>query len=142
MNREDKFKALLRTAGERVTTPRLGVFRALVRHAPISMAQLIARAQADGIDTVTTYRTVDLFRKLAILQEVGLGRNRLLELSDQYQAHHHHFSCINCGMIIDFDNAAIERELQQIGKTMGLEVHSHQLETTGLCQRCQAMSQL
>ena len=136
MNREDYFKGRLRLAGERVTTPRLSVFRVLWRQGPLPMGRLIAKAQADGVDPVTTYRTVDLFRKLDLLQEVGLGRNRLLELSES-QTHHHHFTCTECGRITEFDSDAIEADLRRLAEHLGYAIRSHQLEVTGLCAACQ-----
>jgi Fe2+ or Zn2+ uptake regulation protein len=138
MNREQQFKDRLRVAGERVTTPRLAVFRLLLRHAPLSMASLIARSRQDGIDPATVYRTFELFRRLALVQEVGLGRNRLLEPGDDYHGHHHHFSCTVCGRITDFDSQAIEADLKQAGGQLGFEIHSHQLEATGICSACRA----
>jgi Fur family transcriptional regulator, ferric uptake regulator len=140
MNREDQFKERLRIAGERLTTPRLGIFRILGRQAPMPMAKLIARARADGIDPVTTYRTVELFRKLLLIQEVGLGRNRLLELSDDYHAHHHHLMCASCGKITDFDSEVVETELSRMAGGLGFEIRSHQLEATGLCAACRKLA--
>jgi Fur family transcriptional regulator, ferric uptake regulator len=136
MNRELRFKERLRAAGERVTTPRLRIFRILSRQAPMPMAKLIGRGQADGVDSVTIYRTVELFRRLGLVQEVGLGRNRLFELSDDYQAHHHHFLCLGCGKITDFDSAVVEAELAQTARQLGFEIQSHQLEATGMCAAC------
>ena len=138
MNHEQQFKDHLRATGERVTTTRLGIFRVLLRHAPIAMNRLIAKAQDDGIDPVTTYRTIDLFRKLGLVQELGMGRNRLFELSDRYHAHHHHFSCVNCGKISDFDSEAIELELHNVGAETGFDIRSHQLEVTGVCADCRS----
>lgn len=100
------------------------------------MARLIGRAQADGIDPVTTYRTVDLFRRLGLVQEVGLGRNRMLELGDDYHAHHHHVICSACGKVTDFDSEVIENDLARVAKTLGFEITSHQLEATGVCAAC------
>jgi Fur family ferric uptake transcriptional regulator len=100
------------------------------------MAKLIAKAQGDGIDPVTTYRTVDLFRKLSLVQELGMGRNRLLELGDSYHAHHHHLACVVCGKISDFDSEAIETELRKVGGGLGFEIRSHQVEATGVCAEC------
>lgn len=102
------------------------------------MARLISRSQADGIDPVTVYRTIELFQKLMLVQEVGLGRHRLLELSDDYHAHHHHVMCVGCGRITDFDSAVIEADLARVAEELGFDIRSHQLEATGLCATCQA----
>ena len=139
MDDEQRFKDTLRSAGERITTPRLSIFRILNRYAPLSMAQLVDRATADGADTVTIYRTLTLFRRLNLAQEVGLGRNRLFELSDSYHAHHHHFTCVHCGEIIDFEAETIESEIQKVGVRFGVKITSHQLEVSGVCRKCLGM---
>jgi Fur family ferric uptake transcriptional regulator len=136
MNAEQLFKDRLHAAGERVTSPRLVVFRMLVRHAPLSMPQIIQNALADSIDKVTVYRTVDLLRKLDLVQEVGLGRNRLFELGETLHSHHHHLTCTECGKVIDFDDETIEADLQSIGKQLGFSIKSHQLEASGICASC------
>ena len=99
------------------------------------MPKLISKAEDDGVDTVTVYRTIDLFRKLGLVEEMGLGRNRLFELSDDYHAHHHHFTCTQCGAISDFDSEVIEAELHRISKEIGFGIGSHQLEVTGVCSK-------
>jgi len=136
MSNEEQFKGRLRTAGERVTTARLAVFRVILRYAPLSMPKLLAKTADDSIDPVTVYRTIELFRKLGLVQEVGLGRNRLLELGDDYHAHHHHFTCSKCGKIYDFDSAMVERDLREAGDHLGFTISSHQLEATGICAAC------
>jgi Fur family ferric uptake transcriptional regulator len=103
------------------------------------MPKLMARAEADSIDKVTVYRTMDLFRKLGLVQEMGAGRNRLFELSDDYHAHHHHFTCTECGAISDFDSESIEVDLHRIGERRGFSIRSHQLEVTGVCNRCSSV---
>jgi Fe2+ or Zn2+ uptake regulation protein len=137
-NHDKQFKDQLKAAGERVTAPRMGIFRILLRQSPLPMSRLIARASSDGIDSVTVYRTVDLFRKLGLVQELGLGRNRMFELGDDYGEHHHHFTCSDCGKILDFDSSSIESELQKEGAVLGFELRSHQLEAIGLCAICKA----
>lgn len=136
MNHEQHFKDRLRSAGERVTSPRLTIFRILMRNSPISMPKLIAKAGEDGVDAVTIYRTIGLFRKLGFIQELGLGRNRLFELSDDYYAHHHHFTCVQCGGVSDFDSQSIEAELHRIGAQLDFHIRSHQLEASGICGDC------
>lgn len=136
MNYEQDFKERLRAVSERVTSPRLILFRTLLRSAPLPMSKLISHASENGIDQVTVYRTMDLFRKMGLIQEVGLGRRRLFELSDTYHAHHHHFTCTKCGRVIDFDSDIIETELQRMSIEYGLKIHAHQLEVTGVCKVC------
>jgi Fur family ferric uptake transcriptional regulator len=138
MQYEQQFKDSLRASGERLTTARLGVFRILARYSPLPMSKLIDKASENGIDPVTTYRTVNLFCKLLLVQEVGFGKKRMFELSDTYNSHHHHFTCTRCGKISDFDSDVIEDDLQRVSEELGFEIRSHQLEVTGVCANCQA----
>lgn len=138
MNREELVKQKLREQGERVTQPRLKLFKVLVQETPASMAQLVAAGRRAGVDMVTVYRTVDLFRKLGLVQEVGLGRNRLLELSDDFLAHHHHATCVACGRIVDFDSGVIEADLRRLTQALGFELRSHQVEALGVCAECRS----
>lgn len=138
MDDEQRFKNALRLAGERVTAPRLGIFRILNRYSPLTMSQLIEKASVDGIDMVTAYRTISLFQKLALAQELGMGRNRLLELSDSFHGHHHHFICVKCGKVTDFDTEVVEAEIRRLGSQLGVAIDSHQLEVSGTCAQCLA----
>lgn len=136
MDAEAQFKALLRSNGERVTTARLSVYRALNRYSPLTTAKLIDKVKEDGVDPVTCYRTLDLYRKLEMVQDVGLGRNRMLELIGGPLPHHHHLWCKVCGQVTTFDSAIIEQELSKISERLGIAIDSHQLEAHGTCSGC------
>lgn len=135
-NLDEAFIGLLKDRGERVTAPRLAIFRLLSRSGPLPMAKLGARAKDDGIDTVTVYRTVALFRMLGLVREIGVGSRRLLELTDDFGGHHHHFWCSRCGRMSDFDDTALEGAIKEAGRSLGIAVTSHQVEITGLCASC------
>jgi Fe2+ or Zn2+ uptake regulation protein len=136
---DEEFISLLKDRGERVTSPRLAIFRLLSRGGAIPMGKLSARAKEDGIDTVTVYRTIALFRGLGLVREIGVGSRRLLELTDHFGGHHHHFWCSTCGRITDFDDSQLESAIRAAGHSLGITVLSHQVEITGQCSRCRAL---
>jgi len=133
---DKEFISRLKAGGERVTAPRITIFRLLSRHSPLPMRKLTERARADGVDTVTVYRTVALFQRLGLMREIGVGSHRLLELTDDFGEHHHHFWCGRCGRITDFDNPDLERSIQEAAGKLGITVDTHQLELTGTCADC------
>ncbi len=96
----------------------------------------MAKAAEAGVDIVTVYRTLNLFMKLSLVQEIGYGRNRMLELSDGYVAHHHHFWCRQCGKLTDFDDAAVELALTKAIEGSGGTMISHHVEISGICSSC------
>lgn len=134
---DEQFIQRLKASGERVTSPRLAIFRALRQHSPLPMSKLASNAKANGVDLVTVYRTVRLFKRLKLAQEIGLGRTKLLELTDDFGNHHHHFWCSNCGAILDFDDASFETSLASTAARLGIQIESHQVEIIGLCRKCQ-----
>jgi Fe2+ or Zn2+ uptake regulation protein len=138
---DENFISLLKDRGERVTSPRLAIFRLLSRGGALPMSKLTARAKDDGIDTVTVYRTITLFRSLGLVREIGVGSRRLLELTDDFGGHHHHFWCSNCGRITDFDDTQLESAIIAAGRSLGITGLSHQVEITGRCGLCTQLAQ-
>lgn len=138
MDREIQFKERLRTGGERVTSPRLLIFRALLRKTPLTTVKLVGSLAASGIDPATIYRNLTLFRRLGVIQDVVAGGQRLVELTEDFGSHHHHFWCTNCGRLQDFDHPEVERYVQRVASELGIKINGHQLELSGLCTQCLA----
>jgi Fe2+ or Zn2+ uptake regulation protein len=136
MDQQKLFKEHLRTAGERVSSPRLAIFQVLERHSPITIPKLVAQLRKQAIDPSTIYRNIVLFRKLGMINDLTSRGLRLVELSDSFGEHHHHFVCRNCGKVIDFDNHDLEEALAAIASEMGVEATSHHIEMSGLCDVC------
>jgi Fe2+ or Zn2+ uptake regulation protein len=98
----------------------------------------MVEATEGGVDKVTAYRTLDLFRRLQVIQELSYGRNKMIELSDDFVAHHHHFWCRECGKLTDFDDSKVEDALRDAVDASGAEIMSHHIEITGVCRECRA----
>jgi Fur family ferric uptake transcriptional regulator len=136
-NKDNQFALLLKANNERVTSPRLIIFRQLLRGSPIPMAKLRVKSALDGVDTATVYRTIALFTRLGLVQEIGVGSRRLLELTDNFGSHHHHFWCTKCGKIVNFDDNHLEATLDALASRLDISIESHQLEISGICNACQ-----
>lgn len=136
MNKEHVFISRLQSASQRISSPRLAAFRTLLRKGPITIPQLVSLLEKQGIDPATTYRTMKLFRELEIIKDIVAGGRRLVELSDNYESHHHHFWCRNCGKLVDFDSPKLEQTIDQLAGELGIKISSHQLEMSGLCSDC------
>jgi Fur family ferric uptake transcriptional regulator len=126
----------LKAHGQSLTKPRQIVFVALQNNQPQTMSQLVA-ASAGRVDRASVYRTVTLFEKLGIVQRLQLGWKYKLELSDAFQHHHHHLTCLRCGRVIPFDEApSLEKNLRAIAQAKKFTMQGHQLEIQGLCANC------
>lgn len=131
------FPALLAAHGYSMTRPRQQLFAALQRQPAVTLQQLIT--DLPDQHPATVYRTVALFEKLGIITRLQLGWHSKLELSDSFQRHHHHFSCLNCGQVTEIPaDAVIERRIQRLSQQAGFAASDHQLEIRGRCHACSA----
>ncbi len=132
----DRFKKLLKKNGRFVTTPRMRLFGVLQNHTTLTLKELIRHTSKH--DQATVYRNIDLFERLGVINRLRLGWHTKIELSDVFQHHHHHMSCVNCGKIFILkDNDTIEQEITHIASRSGFKPMDHQLEIRGLCKNCQ-----
>ena len=118
-----------------LTKPRKQIYEVLSHSEPLTMQELIA--SLPQIDKTTVYRTVELFENLGIVQRLQIGWKYKLELSNAYQDHHHHITCVSCGQTIALpEDDVIEERLLTMARQQGFEPKDHQLEVRGLCPAC------
>lgn len=133
-----RFRKLLKQNGHFITKPRMRLFGVLQNHRTLTLKELIKIINKH--DQVTVYRNIDLFERLGIINRLRLGWHTKIELSDIFQHHHHHLSCVKCGKVFVLeDNAAIEQEITRISQRSGFKPMDHQLEIRGFCQTCQQL---
>ena len=133
---EATFRDKLRASQQSVTATRLAVFHALCTQETVSMHQLV-RSLKRQVDRASVYRSVALFERLGIVQRIQIGWKYQLELSDNYNPHHHHIHCSECGKLSVLPEVApLEEMIKTIAHKAGYSLTNHQLELTGRCQEC------
>lgn len=131
-----KFKATLKKNGLSVTMSRKIVFNALQGQEPQTMAELV-EACWRHIDRATVYRTVELFERLGMVKRLQIGWKHKLELSDDFQHHHHHLTCRVCGRTTPLpEDQALESRLKLLAAAEGFTMQDHQVEIQGVCSNC------
>lgn len=85
----------------------------------------------------TIYRTLRLLKECALLYERHFDESQA-----RYEAvgerHHDHFICEQCGRIIEFENASIERMQNIVARNLGVTLTHHKMELYGICSDCHA----
>lgn len=120
-----------------VTSSRCLIFEALQGKEPQSINHLIQMCEAQ-VDRASIYRTISLFEKLGIVQRLPIGWKYKLELSDEFNDHHHHITCSQCGCIVSIpEDTELEARLETIVNQLGFKSQLHQIEVRGLCANCQ-----
>lgn len=136
----EKLEKYLSKNALKMTTQRkviLDVLSALDHH--VSLEELFQEVQNEhkGVGMATLYRTMKLFSKAGIANELrfddGLTRYELATGD-----HHDHLICLECKMIIEFEDDVIEQRQKEIAERNGIVILSHKLELYGRCMDTKA----
>jgi Fur family transcriptional regulator, ferric uptake regulator len=98
----------------------------------------LARKRDPKIDRATVYRTIELLKRLGLIDELDLmhleGEKHYYEVKTQKD--HLHLACFRCGAIEEFSSPAFERLKREIGSKNEFDIQVIRLEVGGLCKRC------
>lgn len=135
-------EAAVREAGIKLTHQRLEIFRELARSDEHPDAETLFRAVKKRVPTVsldTVYRTLWMLRDLGLV--VTLGPSRDAVRFDVNLERHHHYVCVRCGLVRDFESDELDGlRVPAAVKGFG-SVASTQVEVRGLCEACQRADQ-
>jgi Fur family transcriptional regulator, ferric uptake regulator len=100
----------------------------------------LARIRDPNIDRATVYRTIELLKRLGMIDELDLmhlnGEKHYYEVKTEKD--HLHLACFDCGKIQEFVNPIFERLKREIGATNNFEIQVIRLEVGGRCSGCAA----
>jgi Fur family ferric uptake transcriptional regulator len=99
-----------------------------------------ARQRDPNIDRATVYRTLDLLKRLGLIDELDLmhlnGEKHYYEVKTQKD--HLHLACFHCGKIEEFDSPTFQRLKREIAAQNEFAVQVMRLEVGGMCRQCAA----
>lgn len=136
-HRLEHVKAVAREAGIKLTHQRLEIFRELVATEEHPDVETIFRAVQRRVPTVsldTVYRTLWKLHDLGLVTTLGPRRDGVR--FDANLDHHHHYVCVRCGLVRDFESAELNGlRVPDAVKQLGSVVDAH-VEVRGLCAKC------
>ena len=106
-------------------------------HISIDELLLRVRKRNERVGYATVYRTLKLLTDsgLAAPRHFGDGQTRF-EVADDASHHHDHLICAKCDLILEFENAEIEKLQDAIAQQLGgFQVVRHKLELYCLCPK-------
>jgi Fe2+ or Zn2+ uptake regulation protein len=133
--------AALRARGQRVTSQRLVIHRALRELERHVTAEELLAAVADRLPNVslpTVYATLDLLERLGAARRINAGGGALLY--EAGGAEHQHFVCERCGRVEDLHAGIDARAALQAARNRGFEPQRADLLVRGLCAECAPLS--
>lgn len=131
----------LAAKGVRLTLQRrvlIEIIQSAQQHLDAALLLELARKREPNIDRATVYRTIELLKKLRLVDELDLmhlqGEKHYYEVKTRRD--HVHLACFQCGRIEEFSSALFERLKNEISNQAGFEVRVTRLEVGGRCRSC------
>lgn len=133
----------LASKGIRLTAQRralIEIIQAASAHLDAAALLELARKREPNIDRATVYRTIELLKKLSLVDELDLmhmeGEKHYYEAKTKRD--HLHLACLRCGRIEEFSSPIFERLKTEISKQAGFTIRITRLEVGGTCRACTA----
>lgn len=102
----------------------------------------LAKKRDSHIHRATVYRTLDLLKRLSLIDELDLmhleGGKHFYEA--RTKSEHFHLACFRCGKIAEHNTPTFERLKREISEQTGFKIHVIRLEVGGECQTCGVQS--
>lgn len=141
---EEQLKAIIRKMNLKVTQQRLLILKAFHdgrRH--VTAQELFEKVvkKDSSIGFATVYRFLRNMNDQKLVTEVRMGgMPARYELTPQ--KHHDHLTCVDCGVIVEFENKTIENLQEKVAQQFGFRLTNHLLELYGQCPKCQSAKHL
>jgi Fur family transcriptional regulator, ferric uptake regulator len=131
----------LANKGIRLTSQRrvlVDIIQMADRHLDAASLLELARKKEPNIDRATVYRTIELLKKLRLIDELDLmhlqGEKHYYEVKTRHD--HVHLACFQCGRIEEFSSVLYEQLKTEIASKAGFELRVARLEIGGRCRSC------
>lgn len=135
-------KEILKNSGYKFTWQRELVYNIFKDHRDLHMTteevyRYVSEKNSD-IGIATVYRTVQLFHKLDILDQIIFDDNIIrYELRVPTSGHrHHHLICLSCGKVIEVKADYLEEIEKRIEEDEDFTITDHTLKFIGYCKDC------
>ncbi|MGI5881861.1 MAG: Fur family transcriptional regulator [Dethiobacteria bacterium] len=134
---------ILRAKKIKVTPQRMAVYSVLKNtksHPSVENIYQQLKPDYPAMSLATVYKTVDVFKKVGLIQELSIGDGGLRYDADMKP--HSHIYCRGCGRIVDLQQNCFAGYfngkilLKKINEETGFDISSFQLYFYGLCPRC------
>lgn len=126
----------IRSAGLKVTLPRVKILELLERHADNHLsAEDVYKLLLDDkeeIGLATVYRVLTQFEEAGLVKRHHFESGQsIFELNSGL--HHDHILCLDCGHVEEFLDEVIEQRQHAVAEKMGFALERHVLTLYGTC---------
>jgi Fur family transcriptional regulator, ferric uptake regulator len=131
----------LASKGIRLTAQRralIEVIQEAREHLDVASLLQIARKKTPRVNRATVYRTIELLKRLRLIDELDLmhlqGEKHYYEAAGRRE--HLHLACFHCGRIEEFTSPIFEHLKAEVTAQSGFDIRVIRLEAGGRCKAC------
>ena len=131
-------RGVLNESGLRTTSQRaliLEVIRHGRGHLDADEIYRQARKKHPRLSLSTVYRTLQLFKKLGLVEELHFN-----EAHHHYEvkpsSEHQHLVCLGCGKVVEFECPLSPKIKEDLAREKGFEITGVEVRMTGYCSQC------
>jgi Fur family ferric uptake transcriptional regulator len=89
------------------------------------------------VGRASVYRALEQLTELDLVHKLDLGAETArYERTDPAGEHHHHMVCDECGKVLPFEDAGLERAVTKVTGGAGFKVRDHEIVLHGACDAC------
>ncbi|KIY22676.1 MULTISPECIES: Fur family transcriptional regulator [Mesobacillus] len=141
-NKIFKIEEWIKASGYKCTAPRDTLIRLFVetkRHLRPEEIYMLTKAQ--GVSLPTVYRNIDLLKRIGVIKEIVIQKERYYELNMfSRKKLHIHFSCNQCGQIKEYLDSKIFRDMIEqrdyIEEVFHDDIEDVTIVMNGICDLC------
>lgn len=128
----------LNTAGMRVTNQRsliIEIIRQGQGHPDADEIYRLAREKEPRISLSTIYRTLQMLKKLDLVEELHFDEGHHhyeIKPSDE----HHHLLCLGCGKVVEFNYPLARYVKKRIPEAKDFDIIKTEVRMSGYCSQC------
>ena len=128
----------MKATGMRVTNQRsliIEIIRQGRGHLDADEIYRRAREKESRISLSTVYRTLQMFKKLGLVEELHFN-----EAHHHYEikpsTEHHHLLCLGCGKVIEFQKPLSRYISKNVAEAKDFDIIGTEVRMTGYCAKC------
>jgi len=129
----------INSSGGRMTPQRaalLSIIQESSEHLDAEEIHRRARDRGERVSLATVYRTLELLKKLRLVDELHLWDEHHHYESRMAQEHCH-LLCRVCGGVTELSGSIVKQMKSLAGRDNGFRVEHSQIDFEGTCERCQ-----
>ncbi|MFQ6122217.1 MAG: Fur family transcriptional regulator [Dehalococcoidales bacterium] len=128
----------LNAAGMRVTNQRaliMEIIRQGQGHLDADEIYRRARQRESRLSLSTVYRTLQMLKKLSLVEELHFDEGHH-HYEVKPSTEHHHLVCLGCGRVIEFNHPLSRYIKKNVPEAKGFDIAETEVRMTGYCSQC------